>query len=48
MTSVNLEKTMEYLTIDEYLQSENRTEYYLCKGLFYMFFLRLIKDKIFH
>ena len=34
MTSVSLEKTMEYLTIHEYLQSENRKEYYLWKGMF--------------
>ena len=33
---INLEwsKTLEYLKIQESLQSENPTEYYLCKGLF--------------
>ena len=29
MTSVNLEKTLQYLKIQESLQSENLAEYYL-------------------
>ena len=39
MTSVNLEKTLEYLNIQENLPSENHTEYYLCKGIFLHVFL---------
>ena len=39
MTSVNLEKTLEYLKIQESLRSENLTEYYLCKGIFLYVFL---------
>ena len=39
MTSVNLEKTFEYLKIQESLRSENITKYYLCKGLFLCFSL---------
>ena len=34
MTSVNLEKTLKYLTNQENLRSENLTEYYLCKEIF--------------
>ena len=34
MTSVKLEKTLEYLKIKESLRSENLTEYHLCKGIF--------------
>ena len=37
LTSVNLEKTLEYLKIQESLRSENLTKYYLCKGLFSCF-----------
>ena len=33
MTSVNLEKILEYLMIKEGLRSENLTEYYLCNGI---------------
>ena len=45
MTSVNLEKFLEYLRIQKSLRSENLTKYYLCKGIFYMFFSTL-KDII--
>ena len=39
MTSANLEKIVEYPTIEENLRYENLTEYYLCKGIFlYVFF----------
>ena len=31
-------KTLKYLKIQESLGSENLTEYYLCKSIFYMFF----------
>ena len=34
MTSVNLEKNLEYFKIQESLRSENLTKYYLCKGIF--------------
>ena len=37
MKSVNLEKTLEYLKIQESFWSENLTKYYLCKGLFLFF-----------
>ena len=37
MTSVNLEKTLQYLKIQENLRSENRPDYYLCKGIFLFF-----------
>ena len=33
MRSVNLEKTLEYLKIQEIVRSENLTAYYLCKGI---------------
>ena len=33
MTSVNLEKTLEYLKIQESLRSENLKKYYLCKWI---------------
>ena len=39
MTSVNLEKTLEYLKIQESLRSENLTEYCLSKGIFLYVFL---------
>ena len=39
MTSVNLEKTLKYLKIQESLRSENLTEYCLCKGIFLYVFL---------
>ena len=35
----NLEKTFEYLKIQESLQSENLTKYYLCEGVFLFDFL---------
>ena len=38
-TSFNLEKTLEYLKIQESLRSENLTEYYSCKGIFSYFSL---------
>ena len=42
MTSGNLEKTLEYLKIQESLRSGNLTHrLYLCKGIFYMFFSTL-------
>ena len=50
MTSANLEKTLEYLKIQESLRSGNLTHrLYLCKGIFYMFFstLRDIQAKSF-
>ena len=34
MTSVNLEKTLEYLKIQESLPSANLTKYYLCNRVF--------------
>ena len=37
MTSISLEKTFMYLKIRESLQSENRTGYYLYKGIYYVF-----------
>ena len=37
MMSVNLEKSLEHLKIQESLRSENLTEYYLCKGIFLFF-----------
>ena len=39
MTSVNLEKTLQYFNIQESLNSENLTKYYLCKGIFLYVFL---------
>ena len=39
MTSVNLEKTLEYPKIQESLPTENLTEYYLCKRIFLYVFL---------
>ena len=39
MTSINLEKSLEYLKIQESLRSENLTEYYLCKWVFLNVFL---------
>ena len=33
MTSVNLEKILEYFKVQESLPSENLTKYYLCKGI---------------
>ena len=39
MTSVNLEKTLEYLKMQESLRSENLTEYYLGKSIFLHVFL---------
>ena len=39
MTSVNLEKFLEYLKIQKSLRSENLTKYYLCKGIFLYVFL---------
>ena len=38
-TSVNLEKPLEYLKIQETLQSENLREHFLCQGLFLCFSL---------
>ena len=37
MTSVNVEKTLEYIKIQESLQYEDLTKYYLCKGIFLFF-----------
>ena len=34
MTSINLKKTLEYLKIQESLQSEHFSGYHLCKGIF--------------
>ena len=39
MTSVNLEKALEYLQIQDGLRSENLTGYYICKGIFLYIFL---------
>ena len=39
MTSVNLQKTLEYLEIQERLRSENLTEYYIYQELFLHGFL---------
>ena len=39
MTSANLEKTLEYLKIQENLRSENLTEHYLCEEIFLYVFL---------
>ena len=39
MTSVNLEKTLEYLKMQESLRSENLTGYYLGKSIFLHVFL---------
>ena len=39
MMSVNLEKTLKYLKIQESLRSENLTECYLCKVIFLCFSL---------
>ena len=33
MTSINLEKILEYRNIQEGLQYENHTSYYLCKRM---------------
>ena len=41
VTSINLGKTLAFLKIQESLRSENLTEYYLCKGIFFMLFLTL-------
>ena len=46
MTSVNLEKTLEYPKIQESLRPENLTEYYLCKGMFFFMFFSTLKDII--
>ena len=50
MTSVNLQKTLEYLNFQESLPSENLTKCYLCKRIFlYVFFLAwkiLYKHKV--
>ena len=35
MTSVSLGKTLKYLTVQENLRSENLTEYYSGKGIFF-------------
>ena len=45
MTFMNLEKTLEYLKIQESFRSENPTEFSLCKGIFLCFFATL-KDII--
>ena len=42
MTSVNLEKSLEYLKIEESLRFENFIEYYLCEGIFLYVFLFMI------
>ena len=39
MTSINLEKTLEYFKIQKRLRSEILTKYYLCKGIFLCVFL---------
>ena len=39
MTSVNLDKTLKYLTEQESLRYENLADYYLCKGIFLYVFL---------
>ena len=39
MTSINLEKTLEYRNIQEGLQYENHTRHYLCKGMLLYVFL---------
>ena len=39
MTFMNLEKTLEYLKIQESFRSENLTEFSLCKGIFLFVFL---------
>ena len=39
MASVKLEKTLEYLKIQEILRSEDLAKYYLCKGIFLYIFL---------
>ena len=41
MTSLNIEKYLGYLNIQERLRSENLTEYCLCKGIFYVIFSTL-------
>ena len=38
MTSINSEKTLDYLKIQENLRSGNLTEFYLYKGIFLCFF----------
>ena len=43
MTSVNLEKALEYLKIQERFLSENPTGYYLCKGIFLNVFFYTLK-----
>ena len=37
MTSVNSEKTLEYLNIQEILRSENLKEYYLCNTFVFLY-----------
>ena len=39
MASINLEKILEYRNIQEGLQYENHTSYYLCKGMLLCFTL---------
>ena len=39
MMSINLEKTLEYLTIQESLRYENLTEYYLKSIYLFHFYL---------
>ena len=46
MASVNLEKTLQYLKIQEGLQSEYLTEYYLCKGIVLYGFVYKVKQII--
>ena len=41
MTSVNSEKILDYLKVQESLRSRNLTEFYLYEGVFYMFFCTL-------
>ena len=43
MTSVNLEKTLEYIKIRESLRFENLIKYYLCEGILLYVFLCLEK-----
>ena len=38
---LHIEKTLEYFKIQESLRSEYRREYYLRKGMFFMFFATL-------
>ena len=46
MASVNLEKTLQYLNMQEGLQSEYLTEYYLCKGIVLYGFVYKVKQII--